>query len=128
MFKKLGLFVTATVALTGFALSANSGCTDLTDDNYCKNSCICIGRDGDNACLNACHEQIDAVTVKANLAGCDTELTAARKCADTYTSCVEHQFTLRSGACTIEAPALQTCIDNGGPTGGTTGASTGTGN
>ena len=129
MFKKLAFLVIATPALGALALSASSGCTDLTDDNYCKDSCSCIGRDRDLACLNACHDNIDSLKLKANLAGCDDAYVAARQCADTYTSCVSGRFTLRTGACTAETPELLTCIDQGGPTGGTTGAtSTGTGN
>lgn len=134
MLKKIALLAIATTTLGSLALSASVGCTDLTDEKYCENACICEGRPNDNACLHSCNSSLASLKGKARLASCEDEYDNARLCADTYTKCVAGRWQLASGACTVEAPALDKCIAAGGKgnggAGGSSGttASTGTGN
>jgi hypothetical protein len=127
MLKNIALLALVTTAFGTLVLGPSAGCTDLTDEKFCENKCSCEGRPGDNACLHDCNGKLGALKEKAHYAGCDDQYDKARICADTYFTCVADQWVQKQGTCTVETPALDSCIakgPNAGGAGGAGGAST----
>jgi len=127
MLKKIALVVVSTVALGSLALSANVGCTDNTDENYCADSCKCENRDGDAACLKACRDDLNTIKSHAIQADCLDSYNEARDCVDTQSSCVSNRYVLAGGACTVELPNLTKCVQESSAAGGAGGSGSSSG-